>query len=108
MQYSEEVSLELARRLSAASHRLASSFSMLVKASIATASRMREIPGNCTDKVRYVFSSRPRRASASLLPGNGSNRSLVWSYPCFRGERWCNLRLKRLKAGPGEKLKAVR
>jgi hypothetical protein len=32
--------------------------------------------------------------------------SLVWSYHCFRGDRWCNLRLKRLKAGPGDKLKS--
>jgi len=30
--------------------------------------------------------------------GHGSNRSLVWSYHCFRGERWCNLRQERLKA----------
>ena len=30
--------------------------------------------------------------------GNGANRSLVWSYHCFRGERWCTLRQERLKA----------
>ena len=32
-----------------------------------------------------------RLLSACLLmglSGNVSNRSLVWSYPCFRGGRW--------------------
>ena len=28
-----------------------------------------------------------------------ANRSLVWSHPCFRGDRWCNLRLKRQGQG---------